>query len=127
MNYMGRVLTCAWALAFTTANAPAETGRFETIAKQNAFRLSQPAPESTRAVEPARPRLALQGLTTILGVRHALLSIQLLSHPKEPLPRSCVLTEGECQFDVMILHIDMQAETVRVRNVGIEQTLTLAR
>jgi hypothetical protein len=99
---------------------------YYTIARANVFRLSPPKPEPRpQLVQPALPKVSLQGLATLLGTQ-ALLKIQTMSQPAVA-EISCVLTEGQSQNGVEVLRIDMKSETVWLKNQGEPQMLTLRR
>jgi len=108
------------------ANANPVPNRFATIASENAFRLNPQKPEIVpiiRHVE--RPRITLQGVTTILGRPQVLLNIQKPAKPGEIPEISCILAEGESQYEVVVLKIEMSTGTVRLNNNGVEQAFSL--
>lgn len=109
-------------------NANAAPDSVAAIARRNAFRLIPPKPEVIAVVQQVeRPRITIQGVTTILGRPQVLLSIQQPAKPTDAPVGSWILAEGESRHEVVILQIDVASGTVRLRNNGEEQTLTLKR
>ena len=100
---------------------------FATIAQKNVFRLS--SLKSQSQPEEAKPELSdvvLQGVTTLLDKRQALLKIQTAA--KVPATNvCCILDEGQARDGVKVLRIDMESGTVWVANQGVEQVLLLRR
>lgn len=106
------------------AGAVNQTKPFEVIARENAFRLKPPTPKEKQPIPMLdRPQITLQGFTTILGRAQVLLNIQLVGTTGI----SCVLSENQNQHGVTILKIDAKTETVRLNNLGLEQTLIFDR
>lgn len=105
----------------------AATDDFASIPKRNVFRLLPPKPEpKPPEIQPELPQVALQGVTTILDSRQALLKIQ----SKAKLAAAevcCILGEGQERDGVKVLRIDMESGTVWLANQGSEQILTIKR
>lgn len=99
---------------------------FAMIGVRNAFRLSPVKPAGSEIPpQPHRPKVSFQGLTTILGRTLVLLTIEPALSSAEFRQTSCVLAQGESRFEIVILEIDTKAGTVRINNLGAEQTLGL--
>ena len=105
-------------------NATPVPDRFASIARDNAFHLNPPKPEVIAVIpSPERPRITLQGVTTILGRPQVLVNIQQPAKAAGASEISCVLTEGESRNGVTVLEIDMVSGTIRLNNNGEEQIL----
>jgi len=122
------ILTCGLSVLFVHStpvfNSIPES--FATIAAKNAFRLSPPQPPAIEVpAPPSRARVFFQGITTILGRTQALLTIQSQHGPSGLLSTSYVLGLGDSQSDVIVMEINVKRGTVRVNNLGVEQTLIL--
>jgi len=96
---------------------------FKSIVTRNSFGLIPPPPPAP-VVDPTPPpsNIKLTGITTILGIKNALLMVQ------EPGPsgksQSYILTEGQREGQIEVLAIDSIAGTVKVSNAGNVATLT---
>ncbi|TAL04078.1 MAG: hypothetical protein EPO07_05370 [Verrucomicrobia bacterium] len=97
---------------------------YRLIGDRNLFRL-QPA---VAHVEPPPPlaRILLQGVTSSLGRRYALLLVTAPgSQQSTARPEAFVLAEGESAGGVALLQVEEKSGKVRVNNCGVEQTLEL--
>jgi hypothetical protein len=105
--------------------AEAATDDFASIPKRNVFRLLPPKLEQKPTeVQPELPQLTLQGVTTLLDSRQALLKIQ--SKAKlNAIGVCCILGEGQERDGVRVLRIEMESGTVWLANQGNDQVLTL--
>lgn len=96
---------------------------FKSIVTRNPFGLI-PTPVAPPAVEAPPPpsNIKLTGITTILGIKNALLMVQ------EPGPggksQSYILTEGQREGQIEVMAIDNIAGTVKVSNAGTVATLS---
>jgi len=70
--------------------------------------------------------VTLQGLSTLLDCRQALLRIQAGAKPS-PTETCCILGEGQERNGVKVLRIDMESGTVWFTNHGAEQFLSISR
>jgi hypothetical protein len=93
---------------------------YEKISDRNVFNLKSAA-DLLPPKQPAAPsaKIFLTGITTLLGNKRALLTVQ---PPGKP-PEFYILAEGQGSANVQVLTIDEVAGTVRVENSGVEQTL----
>jgi hypothetical protein len=93
---------------------------YQSIVERNVFGLN-PAKVDGPPAEPAvpPPKITLTGITTLLGNKRALLSVQVPNKPLE----TYILTEGQRDGEIEILQIDEKAGTVKVSNHGVEQIL----
>jgi hypothetical protein len=108
-----------------TAGLIANAKDFATIARNNAFRLNTSKPElKPPVIQPNLPRVSLQGVTTLLDSRQALLTIQTATKP-DAAEVSCILGEGQALVGVKVLRIDMESATVWLTNQDVEQVLSL--
>ncbi len=96
------------------------------IVDRNVFSL-KPAPlvDPTPVASPTPPvKLTLNGITTILGNKRALLHAQIPPRPPEPAKEeNYMLTEGQRDGGVEVLSIDEHAGIVKVNNNGLTETL----
>jgi len=77
-----------------TSGLIADAKEFAAIARGNVFRLNAPKPEQKPEVARLElPQVSLQGLTTLLNSRQALLKIQSKSKPVAT-DVYCILSEG---------------------------------
>lgn len=105
--------------------AEAATDDFASIPKRNVFRLLPPKPKPPE-IQPELPQISLQGLTTILDSRQALLKIQSKVKPNAT-EVCCILREGQERDGIKVLWIEMESGTVRLTNQGAEQVLAIKR
>ena len=101
--------------------------RFDGIAARNVFGLRPPVVE-TNAPQPEAPlpRVVLNGITTILANKKALLKV--LPQPTKPgqpaKEEAFILGENQREGDIEVLKIDEHARTVKIDNSGKQMTLT---
>jgi len=70
----------------------------------------------------------LTGITDILGDKRVLLKIQRPAQPPEAArEESLIVSEGQRQGDLEVLHIDLQTGEVKVVISGVAVTLTMDR
>ena len=113
-------------LMSAVTHAEIASERFSAIVAKNTFRLWPPNPLTIEVPPPPiRPQITLQGITTILGRTQALLTIRSQSKSVELPETSCVLAEGDSRSDIVVLEISAELGTVRISNLGLEQTLVL--
>jgi len=96
---------------------------YKSIMERNPFGLLPPPPPAPPAdTNPPPSNIKLTGITTILGIKNALLMAQ------EPGPggknQSYILTEGQREGQIEVLNIDNVAGSVKVSNAGTVSTLT---
>lgn len=132
--FVAGVLGAALQALSVTADNP--TARFEGIPKRNVFGLKQPEQKIEKQPEAPVPNVLLEGITTILGNKRALLKMLPAASPGAPAapgqPRqadapketSLMLTEGQREGGVEVLQIDESAGAVKVNNSGQVVTLT---
>jgi hypothetical protein len=102
-----------------------EVNPYGLISQKNTFRLLQ-IPEVT--IENPRPfaKLALQGLTTVLGYPQVLIKVVPPGNASGASGEvSLILGVGEAVGSIEVLEIDNSARVVRVLNYGIRQELSL--
>jgi len=112
----------------TTFAAPEAVNEspYGVIEGKNVFRLRSPIPETKTRQETPRAKIILEGWATILGRRQVLVRMVFPANPSEPAREiSLILDEGEAAGEVEVLGIDERAGTVKVRNRGAEQRLSL--
>lgn len=128
MKRHGKILAgvlAGLAVATGARAVPEPENPYHTIPERNVFRLNarSEAPAAAPAIIPL-PRITLTGITTILGGKRALLTVQAAAREgAAPREESYILAEGQREGDVEVLEIDEQAGTVRVNTGG--TTLTI--
>jgi hypothetical protein len=127
MKHSGRPLFCAIGLLLGSTGGHAfatltEAGNpYQTIKERNIFGLVPPVTTPVIAEKtPDPPKVYLQGITTVLDVKMALLKVQMPAHPGQPPQgeQSFVLAEGQRQGELEVIAIDETARKVKVRNFG---------
>jgi hypothetical protein len=93
---------------------------YKNIVERNVFGLKPPQGPTVEPPPPPPPaKITLTGITTLLGNKRALLSVQVPNKPLE----TFMLTEGQRDGEIEVLEIDEKAGTVKVVNHGVAQTL----
>lgn len=115
------ILACASVKAVVPDTAP---DPYQAIVDRNVFDLHAPAAnvsaESSRQTKPI-PKLTLNGITSILGTKLAILTVPA-TQPRTP-PETVMLAEGQAQDEVEVKQINEKSGAVNVINHGEEQTL----
>jgi hypothetical protein len=135
-NYMNRpnpVFSLLTALALLDScclvSASSQPTPYSEIPERNVFALKPILPQArTNVIEPVvAPKIALTGITTILGSKLALLKVHFPSTPAEPAyDLNLALTEGETQDGFKILEIHEDNASATVEYLGNIYTLNLA-
>lgn len=102
---------------------------YHLICKRNVFALRAWAePPVQPEPLPPLPKVLLNGITTILGDKRALLEIKSPAGPGQP-PKteSCILAEGQRVGPIEILEVDERAGCVTLNNSGTVMLLTFER
>jgi hypothetical protein len=101
---------------------------YEGIASRNVFRLRPSLYQEQLPAPVLLPRVTLNGITTILGDRRALLRVTHPAQPPEPATEmSCILAVGQREGPVEVLVIDETAGSITINNSGTVMVLTLAK
>ena len=123
---MTSLMLCAGAKAI---GADSAANPYQGIVDRNVFGLKPPPPPPRpEDNKPPAPKITLNGITTILGNKRALMSVQMPARPPEPAkPQSFFLAEGQRDGDIEVLEINEKLDggTVKVNNFGTVQTLTM--
>jgi hypothetical protein len=99
------------------ARAPGQASRYGGIIARNAFGL-QTRPVIP-VVSPTLPRIALTGITTVLGDKRALLRVNTPAAPSEAArEETYILTEGQRAGELQVLEINELAGNVKVAVAG---------
>jgi hypothetical protein len=95
------------------------------ITDRNVFDLKPPlAPVRPEDLKTPPPDLKLTGITSILGMKQALLKALTPARPPQQAKEEFyILTENQSEGDVEVIAIDEKAGTVKVNNHGTPQTL----
>jgi hypothetical protein len=121
----GGIVTCSLVAA---AGATVLSNPYLEIPARNVFGLRPPQPARVRPPPAPLPRIMLTGITTILGVKRALLRIQFPARPFQPaVVKSCILTEGQRDGPVEVLEIKEKTSQVKVDNSGTVSVITFEK
>jgi hypothetical protein len=102
---------------------------YETIVTRNVFGLNPPPPPgSTSGDEAAQlPKITLNGIMSIFNHQlQALFKVAPKPGQKDAKEESYVLSEGQAQDDIEVVHIDEKAALVTFNNHGTVQEIPLA-
>ncbi len=109
------------------ARAELAAGQFNpyaTITKQNIFRLKSATPTEQPEIQVPRPRIILLGILAGPGPKQVLFKVLAVNSSWSD---SYVLSENETAGEIEVVEIIESAGSVRLRNRGQEQKLTLER
>ncbi len=112
---------------YTPSDTSEPNNPYASIVARNVFGLNpiqvaQPDQDSG----PPPPKITLTGITTILGPAEALYKVAgVVRDNKPPQDESYMLTEGEGQDDVDVVHIDVNKGLVTFNNHGVTQEIPL--
>jgi hypothetical protein len=114
------------------ADKPADTlnpdNPYGAIVERNVFDLHDPPPPKLEPDTPKGPppNIKLNGITTIFGMKQALIS---LTKPgaagKPPTTIFLTLSEGQRKDDVEVLEINPKARTTKIKNEDVESLLNI--
>ena len=109
------------------ADSPASG--YDGIVSRNVFGLKPIVKEpQAQPPPPVLPKIVLTGVTSILEPKRVLLMLQLPARPPEPaVEKSLILSEGERDGVIEVLHIDVAKGTVRLINSGTEMLLSIEK
>jgi hypothetical protein len=95
---------------------------YQGIVERNVFGLKPPPPPpDPEANKPPPPRIILQGITTFMGSKRALIKVQMPARPPDPAKEvPLILSEGQRDGDIEILEINDKPgnEFVKVNDFG---------
>jgi hypothetical protein len=114
------ILACGRVMC-ALASETAGVSPYQAVVERNVFGLkSLPPPPGPNDNKPPPPKIYLQGITTILGNKRALLKTAMSPKPGEQSKgeQSFVLAEGQREGEIEVLEIDDKAGTVKVKNFG---------
>lgn len=112
-------LCLAGGLSVGSAGVPSFTNPFMAIAHRNVFALRPPDPPRVETIKPPGPKAVLTGITSVLGIKQALLEIDFPAKPPQPAKKEwCILAEGERHGPIQVVRINEKAATVDVSNSG---------
>lgn len=127
MKRGGKILLCVLsglAAATTTQAITDGSNPYGSIVERNVFNLKPPPrPEDLVPPPPPAPKITLQGINSILGLRQVLFKIAP-SKPGEK-EQAYVLSEGQRQDEVEVLAIDEKEGSIKFNNHGTVETKTL--
>jgi hypothetical protein len=138
MSAFGKALVCLMSSFMVSTGAEAivadSANPYQGIVDRNVFGLKPlPPPPKTGADadKPQVPKITLTGVVKLLGKKFAFMTVPVPPKPGEPAkpPQSLMIAPGEAENEIEVLDIDEKAEggTVKVKNHGTEQTLTMEK
>jgi len=131
MRYRGPCICLAAMLVAVGARAVTPGGNYSKIVERNVFGLKDAPAQSlpTNAPPPILPKLVLKGITTILGTKMAILTVQPTAQAGTPPAKeeSLMLAEGQREAGVEVLEIDTKAAQLKVNNSGTVMPLTFEK
>src|SRR6266850_5111086 len=122
MSRHGKTLVCVLsglALGFSARAAVPDAARnpYDKIPQRNVFKLKQP--EEVKPPPPQEvplPKITLTGITTLLGLKRAVLQVQVPARPGEPArEESYILAEGQREGEIEVLQIDEDGGVVKIK------------
>jgi len=108
----------------------ADANPYQPIVERNSFGLKPPPPPQSDVPPPPPPapiaKVTLTGITSMFGPssKRALLEIIEQEPGKTGTPRKPILREGEREGTVEVLSIDVEKNTVKIRNGTVETNIT---
>jgi hypothetical protein len=122
-----KMLILALACLASIATLRAESTPYDTITNRNIFGLTtqEPPPCDCGPTKPATD-VKLVGITTIFGMKQALLTVNAPMPDGKLAPHSITLAEGQQFGGVEVLGINPAARSVKVRKDSLESTIYLA-
>src|SRR5512142_2768606 len=121
MKHGGKMLgivaaSLAACIAATATTTDGSGNPYQSIVIRNVFGLKPPPPPpDPEANKPPPPKIFLTGITTLQGIKRALLKTTPPPKPGEPArEQSLTLKEGEREGEIEVLEIDATARTVKV-------------
>ena len=98
---------------------------YASIAARNIFGLNPPQPVS-KADTSAPDKITLNGITTLFGTPQALFKVEQAARFGRPgSEESYILSEGQSQDNIEVVHVDEQKGTVTFNNQGVIEDISL--
>ena len=118
------LIVCTGANAVVSETSP---NHYQSIPERNLFALKPAPPPPTNDPPPlALPKIVLNGITTVLGRKLAIMKALFPAKPGEAAKEETyMLAEGQRDGDIEVLQVDEKAGSVRLNNFGTIMTLTL--
>ncbi len=131
MTRLGKLAVCLAGGLVLAAGAPAQNlvvsgNPYLPIVVRNVFGLN-PIPTNVPGADDAQlPKITPKGITDILGQLQVLFNVAPKPGQKDAKEESYILSEGQQQDDIEVVHIDEKESLVTFNNHGIVQELPLA-
>ena len=106
------------AFAYIPENHP-----YKSIVDRNSFGLLPPTPPQPVNVPPPPSNVKLTGISTLFGVKKAMLMVQDSSGPGKT-DKSVILPEGQKEDQIEVISIDEKAGIVKIKNAGVVSDLS---
>ena len=98
------------------------------ISERNVFALRPPPPRHPEPLPAPLPKVVPDGISTIVGMKQALLKVYFPARPPEPArEESCVLAVGQREGPIEVLAIDEVTRSIEIENSGTTVVLSLDR
>jgi hypothetical protein len=133
MKHLGKVALCfVSGLVLNTSlcadNRVSSDNPFEPIVTRNVFGLNPPQPPTTITAPEPPSKITPDGIMTIFGSPQVLFNVEEPPHPPTPATqKSYILSEGQRQDDIEVLHIDEKTGLVTFNNHGVVQKIPLVK
>jgi len=100
-----------------------ENHPYKSIVDRNSFSLLPPTPPQPVNVPPPPSNVKLTGISTLFGVKKAMLMVQDTSGPGKT-DKSVILREGQKEDQIEVISIDEQGGIVKINNAGVVSDLS---
>jgi hypothetical protein len=133
MKRLGKIVVCLVSGLVLNAGARADdrmlsNNPYAPIVVRNIFGLNPPLPaDADQSVEPP-PKITPNGIMSIFGQLQVLFKVTGTAKPGQPAKDdSYILSEGQRQDEIEVIHIDEKAGLVTFNNHGTVQELSLVK
>jgi hypothetical protein len=132
MKHLGKIVICLASGLVLNAGARADdsvlpNNPYAPIVVRNVFGLNPPQPVDPASLGEPPPKITPNGIMSIFGQLQVLFKVAGTAKPGQPAKdESYILSEGQRQDEIEIVHIDEKASLVTFNNHGTVQEIPLA-
>jgi hypothetical protein len=132
MRCLGKIAVClagglVLSIGARAADVVSAGNPYAPIVARNVFGLNPPSTNIIPTSEDTQlPKITLNGITDILGQLQALYKVSPKPGQKDAKDESYILSEGQAQDDIEVMHIDEKTALVTFNNHGKVQEIPLA-
>ena len=133
MKQLGKIVVCLASGLVSNAGARADDGvlpnnPYAPIVVRNVFDLNPPPPADAGQPADPPPKITPNGIMSIFGQLQVLFKVAGTAKPGQPAKDdSYILSEGQRQDEIEVVHIDEKAGLVTFNNHGTVQELSLVK